>query len=391
MTRRALLAVALAALAVSAGCGSLPSLGGGDTAPSPPDEDVAAAFDDIETIQATQVSRLESGNTTNRTRARTTIRLGDTVQQFTRVLAPDDRAGNVQAVNETRVVIYDAGENNVTVVPRTDTTRVESGEYYASIVAAARNDSTVSPPSQGVSPLPVVPRTSTPGQSTAGDIEGFTVEYLGTDEVAGRTTHGFRLTPASEGAVNVTRTYWLDSEFYYPLRTTYTGEFGNETYHGENHLENVTFNAEVAESTFDWQPPSDATVDDVDLSTERYESLAALRDGTDIAIPDPDLPEGYAFQRAQTYNSNFSQLSVAYTGDDGARLVVSKVLDPATNGSGLLDEGESVTVAGNDGVYLVNSQASLVTWRCDGVQYTVTATALEKGALLDVAASVACE
>lgn len=390
MNRRALLAVALAALAATSGCSALP-FAGGDSGAAPPDEDVAAAFDDLETLNATQVSRIDSGNTTNETRTRIAISLGDPVEQFSRVLAPEDRAGNVQAVNESRVVIYDAAENNVTRVPRTDTARVDSGEYYASIVAAARNDSTVAAPSQGVSPLPVVPATSTPESVDASDIEGFEVEYLGTDEVGDRTAYGFRLTPAADAALNITRTFWLDSEFYYPLRTNYTTELDNETIHVESHLEDVTFNADIPESIFDWEPPSDATVDDVNFTTERYESLSALREGTDVSVPDPDLPEGYEFLRGQTYASNFSQVSVAYAGEEGARLVVSKVVNPVSNGSSLLDEGENVTVAGKDGIYLTTSQSSLVTWRCDGVQYTVTATAMDRETLLAVAASVVCE
>lgn len=390
MVRRTVLALALAVVVTTSGCTALGSLaGGGDAAP--PEEDVAAAFADLETLSATQYSSLEYGNTTNHTRSSVRVAFGDPLRQYHRTLAPESRAGDVSTVNATATVVYDASANEVTRVPRTGPGRRDRGDYYASIVAAARTNGTVSTPSQGVSPLPVVPATNGGASVPTEDIEGYDVEYLGTDTVAGRTAHGFRMTPASPAAMEMNQTLWLDAEFYFPLETNQTVTLDNRTYHVHSRLENVTFNADLPPDAFSFDPPENATVDTLDVTTETYGSLAETRAKSSLTVPSPDLPEGYAFDSAQSFQGNLTQLTVRYESADGAPLVVSKVHTESTNGSVGLDAGEQVTVAGHDATYLATAQSSLVAWSCEGVRYSVVAGDLDRQALLAVAASVSCE
>lgn len=388
MRPRSSIPVVVALLLVTSGCTSLGATG--DASPSPPDVDVAAQFAELETLEATQVSSVESTNLTNETRTFVRVDFTPPVRQFQRVLAPDEREGNRYVLNESASVIYDASDNEVTRVPRATSSSVDQGEYYASIVSAARENETVDAPSAGVSPLPVVP--AEPGASDEVDerIEGYRVEYLGTDTVADRDAHGFRMTAISDAALDVNRTLWLDAEYYYPLQSHQTTTLGNDTYEVRSHLENVTFNADLSGDAFDFEPPENATEETLNLSTQTFDSRTEFEAAVDVSLPEPDVPDGYEFDHGQVFGDNITEVGLVYTTDEGDRLTVSK-MDYVSNGSSVLGSGENVTVSGQDGRYLTTGQAQLLSWSCEDVQYSVVATALGKEQLFAVAESVACE
>lgn len=388
------LPLALAALVAASGCAALPVVDD-DDAGAPPTEDVAAAFGDLETLSATQVSSIESNGTTNETRTEVRLALGeDGVRQFNRVLEPEEQAGDVTVVAGNESVIYDASENAVTRVQRTQNSEslADRGEYYASVVAAARNGSTVSPPDRGVSPLPVVPVESGGAGVDAGTIEGYEVDYLGTDEVADRRAHGFRMTAVTEAAVDLNQTLWLDAEFYYPLHSEQTVTFGDRTYEVTSRVADVEFNADLPAGTFDWTPPANATEDTVDFDVERFDSPDALAAAAPLSVPEPDLPEGYAFESGRLVGGNVTQVTAEYENDDGGSVTVSKFVSDRNESTGGLgfDAGENVTVAGQNATYLVTGQSSMVTWRCGEVQYSVLATEFDREEHLAAAESVAC-
>jgi outer membrane lipoprotein-sorting protein len=393
MSSRSLIAVSLAVLLAASGCAALPALDGG--ADAPPDEDVAEAFADLETVSATQVSSLESNGTTNQTRAEIRLAMGeDGVRRFNRVLEPDSQAGDVTLVDGEITLIYDASENAVTRVSQAENrgSLQDRSDYYASIVAAARNDSTVSPPGESVSPLPVVPVESA-GPSVESDaVEGYEVDYLGTEQVADRRAHGFRMTAVTEATIDVNRTLWLDAEFYYPLRTEQTVAFGDRTYDVSTHLEDVSLNTDLPADAFDWTPPANATVENISLNQETFDSRAALSAAAPFPVPDPDLPDGYEFDSGQVTTENLTQVSVSYAGGDGDTLAVSKFVADRDGSAGSgIDAGENVTIAGKNGTYLVTGQTALATWSCGDAQYNVMATDLDREELLAVAESVACQ
>jgi outer membrane lipoprotein-sorting protein len=390
MGRRTLLAAVVAALVVTSGCAALSSLGSDD--PSPPDVDVAERYESLETVEATQVSSVEFDGETNETRTAVRIDLSSTPpRQFQRVLGPAERAGDVTVLNDSGLLRYDASNNSVSRIPRSSSTAAlqDRSAFLASIVEAARDDE-VAEPSDGVSPLPVVPSAGSTPAIPADAVDGFEVEYLGTDTIAGRTAHGFELTPASEAALSLNQTLWLDAEYYYPLKTHQVLDTDNRTFESERRLTNVTFNADLASDAFEFDVPEDATEESPDVSSESFDSVTDLRDATTLSVPSPAVPEGYEFERAQLFADNDTYVSLQYAADDGARLSVTKV-DDVKNDSTVLESGENVTVAGNDGVFVTTGQTKLVTWACEETQFWITASNLDKDALLAVAESVACE
>jgi|AntRauMinimDraft_4_1070384.scaffolds.fasta_scaffold00208_19 outer membrane lipoprotein-sorting protein len=394
MDRPSWIPLALAALVAASGCASLPAPDAGPD--SPPDDDVSAALGDLETLSATRVSSIESNGTTNRTRTELRIAAGeDSIRRFSRVLEPEAQTGDVTVVGGEESLFYDASENAVTRIPQTENavSLGDQGDYYASIVAAARNDSTVTARGQGVSPLPVVPVEPTGHAVASEPIEGYEVEYLGTERVADRTAHGFRMTAVTEAAVDLNRTLWLDAEYYYPLRSDQTVVFDDQTYEVSTHLEDVSFDADLPADAFGWTPPADATEDTVGFDTERVDSMDALAAAAPLPVPDPDPPEGYAFESGRVTRGNVTQVVVEYADADGETVTVSKVItDHDESGADPgFDAGENVTVAGQGASYLLTTQSKLVTWACEDVRYSVTATELDREELLVVAESAACQ
>ncbi|MFB6271123.1 MAG: hypothetical protein ABEH83_14360, partial [Halobacterium sp.] len=164
MRRRTLLSLAVAALLVTSGCAGLKSFGDGDQQSPPADVDVVERYQSLQTLKATQHSTIDYNGTTNETTVEVRIDFTTTPpRQFQRTVAPPRDEGDVTLSNESGTIIYDASENSVTRIPSRDTQALNAqnrSSYIARIVAAAREDG-VAEPREGVSPLPVVPATST--------------------------------------------------------------------------------------------------------------------------------------------------------------------------------------------------------------------------------------
>jgi outer membrane lipoprotein-sorting protein len=209
-------------LVVSAGCSGL----------SPADTDVPtgseardgyATFQSVEgTVEYRYQSAEDTSNTTVRVVKRPKQRM--TRQEF---LSPPDLAGDETVTNGSVYWLYDASENTVTRTSLgestpSNTSNVEFVQQVFSNLTGSGDDSVVTDP-----PLPVGPLSTggdSPGVTTA-DVVGptqFTVEYAGTETVAGRPTHAVELAPVNGTGVDTpgsyieNATYWFDAEYFSP-------------------------------------------------------------------------------------------------------------------------------------------------------------------------------
>ncbi|QCC44937.1 LppX domain protein [Halobacterium salinarum] len=358
---------------------------------APPSTAVAAGLNDIESVSATEVSGIRFGNTSSHTT--TTLRIslaGDSLRRFSRVREPNATAGDVTLVTGHGTMAYDASRNRVTRAPHNDAavSVVDQAGFYERVVAAAHDGSTVTVPSRGVSPLPAIPAADADATDNTTDVPGYAVSYLGARTVAGRNAHGFRLTPATDAAADMTQTLWLDARYYYPLRTVTTVTSNATTYHLRSHLENVTFNADLSAKPFSWTPPADATTEIVDTTTRRFDALAALRDASRLSVPDPELPAAYSFDSGRMSGAAHRQVTAEYSAPGAHRATMTKFTAPP--GGPALDAGAQVTVAGQPASYLVTGHTRRVSWACGGVQYRLSSGALNRSQLLASAAAVAC-
>jgi outer membrane lipoprotein-sorting protein len=386
MERRPSLAVAVALLVVASGCSATAILDE-DAEQSPPDVDVESRYAALDSVQGTQHSTMTVDGETTNTTATVRLDLSTSLRQYWRVESPPERAGNRMVVNDSVAVFYNASENTVRRFPRAGQSRaIDRGEYVSSIVSAARNDEQVSSPS-GVSPLPVVPATSGGTMVPEGEINGYEVEYLGTQSVSGRTAHGFRMTASTDAAMDLNQTLWLDSEYYYPLKVQQTVDYENRTVEYTTVLRNVTFDEPLPDDAFDLDVPANATESSRNVTVEVYDAVDELRENASMSVPNPEVPDGYELTQARSVTGNLTQVALEYASDEGTVVVTKAESHAASNRT----QGEVVTIDGHEGRYVTTGPSTMAIWTCDGRTYAVVATDLSRDQVLDVAASVSCE
>lgn len=367
---------------------------------SPPDGGTAAErYRAIDTVEATVVTTVEneSGTTTRRAEL---VRRPSTGESRRETVAPAADRGDLVVSNGSMTWMYDESAGNVT---RIDASGVESGaggyaEYLSRLFDAVHaNDSTGG--DVGISPLPVVPGTDRPAPATNGTVGRFDVSYEGTAEVDGRTAHVLELTPhttTDDGFAVENQTLYLDTEHLYPLRQRMSYRFdGNRTRVTVTHR-NVSFDGDAAADRFTFDPPANATVDEVPLpETTRYDSVGALRANTTLDVPSPDLPDGFALKSAtHTVGTDrpFSGVTLSYSNGSASVFVATyNRTDPFGEVTGPSD-GEAVRLGDRNATYGEYGTAKSVTWSCReaDMRYSVSTDALSRDALLEIARSLDC-
>lgn len=134
---------------------------------------------------------------------------------------------------------------------------------------------------------------STRAEMAESELEKYDLEYRGTDEVADRETHVLDVEPKNESVETgisvlvgdstyvfaletvdveseaefrvVEHTVWIDTEYNYPLKEeiVWEGADGVRVTMTER-FESVTFNSGLGDETFDFEPPDNATVEELE-------------------------------------------------------------------------------------------------------------------------------
>ncbi|MEY7848825.1 DUF4367 domain-containing protein [Natrarchaeobius sp. A-rgal3] len=223
-------------------------------------------------------------------------------------------------------------------------------------------------------------------------LEAFDVEYDGTETVADREAHVLRLTPSEDGDENVAEVYdeivlWIDDEYWYPLKQQAEMDTEEHSMAVTITFEEIEFNAGVEDDRFAFDPPEDAEVVSLeDITTEEFETLEDASEAAPFDVAEPDVPEGYALDRASVTDDGTGGVTVTatYTDADGEYLSLSVVADRDVTPS-----GESVTVDGSEAT-LVDGSLSTLYWECGDLEYTLSGD-LEGEELTEIAETVDCQ
>lgn len=346
--RRVALAVALATVVVTSGCVSGPL--------SEQQEDelvdrVESELGDVDGYEATITNEWTTNNETRTTRTHVKADLKNG-RHWQKVLAPEERAGDLTVSNGSTTWNYDASEHAVRKYDGSLSSNASSGDVTRLL----------------------------------GDVtERYEIVLNGTESVDGTEAYVAELTPETDTQVSE-MTVWLDQSTYFPVKVHQEIDLEDAEYEATIRYENVTLNPEFEADTFEYDPPADATVEPVDLpDTEQFDSPAGLEDATNYSVPQPDLPDDFAFDQGTITTHNGTQSASAAYSNGSATLRLG-----VYPGSQYSSDGDTVTVDGRDATVSSYADTTLVTWTCDGLRYTVTSTAGEDLAL-SAAASVTCE
>lgn len=383
--RPALLLFVSLALVASAGC-----LGVASQEDLPDGETVSESLRSVDAVAANATMEMVIENESTAFTMDFVERAG--TGEFRATMRPESTGDRLLLVsNGTAAWVHNQSSDVVTELRLHDQSAqwnqsVETISAMFDSLKASSSDDAVS-----ISTLPSVPGGGGGAVGAAGAASmpaagNVSLTYEGTETVADREAHVVALTPATNESLIENGSIWYDTERYYPIRANYDMAVAGQDVSVTLTYENVTYDPDVADEAFTYEPPENATIES-SQSIATAQTRAALVGETGLSVPDPDLPSGYRFAQGTTTTVDGDRaLTMQYATRTDA-LAISK--GPPTD-DGSLAEGETVAVASNEGTYVADGEQASLTWRCDGFEYSVSGS-LSKSGLRSVAASIACE
>ena len=346
----ALTAVGLAVLLVTSGCLSGPL--GSDLTTDQIGERIEQKYAEIDSYEA-NVTTTISGAGMNQTTVMHTVAKPKARMMRTEYTSPDSMAGDLVVSNGSAMWMYDANENTA---QNLDISGLE---------------------------LPTTPQY---GQLVEQFTDQYDITQKGTATIAGRDTYVLELTPKNNTEFAMNGTVWIDTERWFPVKTELSMSVQNETTTVTTVYRNLTFNTGVPNSTFEYEPPADATVETTTLpSIQTYDSRDAAAQNVSYALPEPDVPESFGLDQVSVTRSEGNvSVSLQYANETSSLSVMKRNYQMGTS-----PDGETVSIHGKTGTYQNLSSLGIVTWGCGDHQYSVSGS-LSKSSFISVAESIEC-
>ena len=356
--RKALPALAVAALLVLAGCAGFAGQLDDDQQQQVADR-LADRLEELDGFEATVTTEIETSDRSVTSKADMAVDLR-TGEYRMEILQPERNAGDLTVYNGSAMTSYDESEN----VYHTFDVEMDGPAMGSNL--SAQFDQLV---------------------------EQTDVIYNGTETVDGTETHKATLVPTNEsdGFVDSV-TLWVETDRMVPVKMEM------ESSAMANLTTTVTFsdvdlNPEFEDGTFEFEPPADATYEDnvVETNTQDYEDRDELASAVDLDVPPSELPEGFSFQDATVFEGESGEpRSVMVDYSDGEREVTVSLSEAQSGMQASIEGDEQVTVDGHDATYRqVGDSTGNVVWSCNGTEYIVFGN-LEKSTLLSVADGIGC-
>jgi outer membrane lipoprotein-sorting protein len=355
--KKALPAIALAALLVLAGCSGFAGQELGDQRSEDLVDRMEQRIEDISTIEATISFAAEYGNQSMSSATELKANF-DTGEYWSETLEPSERAGDVTVYNGSAMTTYDESENTVHV-------------YEASF--SMNGESNLS-------------------ESLDTLVEKTDIVYNGTEQIGDRETAKFTLAPANgTDAMYESVTLWADTDRMIPVRVQMETAGESTT---TITLSDVELNPEFSEGTFEFEPPADATYEKssgMDVESETYESREDLAAAVDREVPPAELPGDFRFEEALTFGSseNESIESIHLEYADGEQSVSVMLSEASENMRVEYEDAEEVTIDGQTAQYHSVGDTGNVVWECDGTRYVVFGN-VEQSTLTTLASGIGC-
>jgi len=361
---RPILLLAIAVLVALTGCAALEN----QQSDLPTAEAVEGTLADLEAVNATLVSTLDESRVSEQ---QTVFEVGSQRRRST------TQAGETETLvvaNDSVTWRYDRAENTVRMTRRIDGNRQSNtsiSRSMGSIFGRLNAASDTSDREAALDPL-ILPSTGGGGpQPFAGQVESFenaSLNYHGTGTVAGREAYVVEAVPQADvNTANIS--LWIDQEWYFPLQWNSTIVVDEERRTVTTAYRNVTFNPEVPADMYTFEPPANATVVERTVVSLTFETRAELVARSEMAIPDPDVPEPLTFDSARYFDNNGTvRTSLQYT-NESATLRVTK--NEPLGASTALPEGERVEISDSEAVLQSFDSGKSLVWSCGGYRYTV--------------------
>lgn len=183
---------------------------------------------------------------------------------------------------------------------------------------------------------------------------------------------------------------WLDQEYLFPVKYQFETAEG----HFRMQYQDITFEPDLSDDLFEFEPPEDATVEEVTIPTRtEFDTVDQADLAVDFDVSKPaHVPESYELDGVTVVeyeDDNRTSVQSTYIGADDDMFTVEASDDP----DALEVDGNSVRINDHDGT--IEQQDSLGTirlaWTCNDVSYYVGgSTDLGESAIVSIAESIGC-
>lgn len=379
------LAVALTAVVVAAGALLL-------AAPAAPTAehvgaDASEEFAAVDGLTATRTTVVERGNRTSETVVDVALRPGTDLRRTE--LVTGDRSHEVTASNGSVLWLYDADGEEVTRIPLSSTPAGESTtgdrveRLFAALNVTQPSESTSRTMEGPISPLPIVPETSTAAEAPTATNDSVAVSFDGTATVDGREAYVLRVESTGDSSAFEQR-LWVDRKTFFPLQRQTSWTDGGTPVSVTTTYENVTVNPGLDAETFRFDPPSDLTVETPETpETTAFDSVADVRAATTAPVPTLDVPPSFRLTYATATDGRILGAGVRYANE-------TALVTAATYNRTLPLEGERTTSVGDHEAVVDVGPTTSVSWNCGDYRYTVRGQGVSVEFLVELARSVDC-
>lgn len=356
-------------------------------------ENASDQFASLDGFSARQETTVRTGNETTRIVRRVISR--PATGEYRAVALGNSTSRYDRTVSNGSVTWYYDRDNQTVRRMNVDTERnaggiLLAGSYVEQLLQAAVEDS-----NQTTSDISMLPIVSTTGQanlsgslSTNASSPQLNVSYRGIETVSGRDTYVLDLTQnANSRLANYSGRVWIDTEWFVALhhRTAFTVD--GTRYVTETRYENVSFDPDMDDVSFEFDPPSDANVSvSSEMSFTQYDSREALANNATISIPDPDVPDDFQFQRGARTVGDQRSVTVQYSnGTASLSITVSNTTSTAS------EEGSTIQIGTATGRMQEFGGSTLVSWPCQEQSYAVIGANLGNETIVEIARSLGCD
>jgi hypothetical protein len=194
---------------------------------------------------------------------------------------------------------------------------------------------------------------------------------------------------AEDVTSNFTQEIWFDSEHFVPLRYHYVWTNDGERNRVRVRYSDVTFDPGLSDETFRFDPADVPGGDPRTLDRRNYESRAALVAAARTSVPDPPVPDRFAFAYGTYQDRDPRELVLRYRNDSDFLLVL-KSQQPNLE---FPTAPEPVGVGNRSGRvadYGPHGETRIVAWECSRYDYVVVAQAVPRDRTLAIARAVGC-
>ncbi|ERG88281.1 MAG: hypothetical protein J07HX5_00424 [halophilic archaeon J07HX5] len=344
-----------------------------DSGPPDPPSSVEAAerLDDLDTIELVgNRTRQVDGNTSWAVTERA-VRIGTGKFRDEIVAAGSERAsataGSLSVSNGSVRYTYIANTDRLFRSEVNESEQSERSENVRNLFAAVGDELDQS--------VPIFP-TFSPSESSNSSTEwrdtAVTVEYRGTETVAGRDNYVLQLEPVTDDVRLVSATLWFDQEYLYPLQYNRVIDRPEGRYNYTFTPQTITFNPSLEDSLFEFDAER-LSADPAVFNTERFDSYAEMAAALDRPTPKLSLSEEFDFVGGSRFDGPTQSLSYRYADGVGEDATVVRVF--VTDQSAEYPGNETITIGGQQVTRSTSGGDTEFSWQRGDWNIVVSGTA----------------